>query len=71
MKIPIKVKVRRGDEKPTTEDAILWIDEIPPEYQQGRNRKMKSRRYKRERVERRLDEQFGAKQLPARASLTR
>jgi hypothetical protein len=68
VKIPIKVKVRRGDDKLVTEDAILWIDELPLEYCRGRNRRMKSRRYKREGSERRLEERLEAKRPPARVS---
>lgn len=45
MRVPIRVAVRRG-EKVEYEDAVVWIDELPLEYQRGRNRKMKSRRYK-------------------------
>lgn len=54
MRIPIKVKIRRGDDKVVTEDATLWIGEVPLEYQRGRNRKMKSRRYKQGKNEERL-----------------
>ena len=46
MRIPIQVKIRRGDDKVAVEDAVLWVGEVPPEYQRGQNRKMKSRRYK-------------------------
>jgi hypothetical protein len=68
VKIPIKVKVRRGDDKLVTEDAVLWIDELPLEYRRGRNRRMKSRRHKRERSERWLEERLEAKRPPARVS---
>lgn len=50
MKRVINVRVGEG-EKQKTVDAILWIDEVPLEYQRGRNRKMKNRRYKRQRQE--------------------
>jgi hypothetical protein len=56
MKVPIKVRVRRGEDKLVIEDAILWIDEVPPEYRRGPNRKMKTRRHKRERMERRQED---------------
>ena len=42
MRRQIKVKVRRGD-KLVTEEATLWINEIPPEYQRGKNKKGKTR----------------------------
>ena len=45
MRVPFRVAVRRG-EKIEYEDAIVWSDELPPEYRRGRNRKMKSRQYK-------------------------
>lgn len=47
MKIPIQIWMRRGDKR-TLEDCVLWVGEIPPQYQRGRNRKMKSRKYKRD-----------------------
>lgn len=47
MRRKIVVKVLRGD-KLVTEDAILWIDEIPPAYQRGKNKKGKTRRGKQE-----------------------
>lgn len=53
MKQEITVRVRRGD-KLVKEDAVLWTGEVPPEYLPGQNRKMKSRRYKREGQEQRL-----------------
>lgn len=49
MRQAIKLNVRRGD-KLVSVDCIVWIDEPCPEYQRGRNRKMKSRRYKAERL---------------------
>ena len=45
MRVPYRAAVRRG-EKLEYEDAVVWIDELPPEYHRGRNRKMKSRQYK-------------------------
>ena len=47
MKRQITVRVRRGD-KLVTEEATLWIDELPPEYQRGHNKKSKTRRHKRQ-----------------------
>ena len=44
----ITVKVRRGD-KLVTEEVTLWIDEVPPEYQRGKNKKDKTRQGKRDR----------------------
>lgn len=52
MRIPIQVKIRRGDDKVVTEDATLWVGEVPLEYRRGTNRKMKSRRYKQARMAR-------------------
>lgn len=51
MKREITVMVRRED-KLIAEDGVLWVDELPPEYQRGGNRRMKSRQHKRERMER-------------------
>lgn len=48
MRRQIKVKVRRGD-KLVTEDATLWIGEMPSEYQRGKNKKDKTRHGKRDR----------------------
>ncbi len=55
MRLPIRVRLRR-DDKVTSEDAILWIGELPPEYRRGRNRKMKSRRLKFEKQEQQREE---------------
>ncbi len=57
MRIPIKAKIRRGDDKIVTEEALLWVGEIPLEYQRGRNRKMKRRRYKQQKNQ---EERLGA-----------
>ncbi len=45
MRVPYRVAARRG-EKVEYEDAVVWIGELPLEYRRGRNRKMKSRKYK-------------------------
>ncbi len=55
MKQEIKVKVLRGD-KLVTEDATLWIGELPLAYQRGKNKKGKTRRGKRGQQERLLEE---------------
>ncbi len=55
MKHEIKVRVRRGD-KLVTEEAILWIGELPLEYRRGKNKKDKTPRGKRDRQERLLEE---------------
>lgn len=47
MRRQITVRVRRGD-KLVTEEATLWIDELPPEYRRGKNKKSKTRRHKRQ-----------------------
>lgn len=54
MKLPIKITVRDG-EKTRIEDAILWIGELPPSIRRGGNRHMKNRRYKRDKIARRLE----------------
>ncbi len=55
MRQEVKVKVRRGD-KLVAEDATYWIDEVPPEYLRGKNKKDKSKRGKRDRQARLLEE---------------
>ena len=45
MRIPLRIKIRRGD-KLVEEDALLWIDECPPQYKRGKNRKRKNRKFK-------------------------
>lgn len=47
MRRQITVRVRRGD-KLVTEEATLWIGELPPEYCHGKNKKNKNRRHKRQ-----------------------
>lgn len=71
MKVPIKVKVRRGEDKLVTEDAILWVGEVPSEYCRGQNREMKNRKHKREKMERLLEAQLEVKQTLARVSRLR
>lgn len=46
MRAPIRIWVREGD-KLVGADAILWINELPPELRRGKNRKMKNRKGKR------------------------
>lgn len=58
MRVPITVKMRQND-KLVAVDAIIWIGETPPSCRRGKNRKMKSRKYKREKIERRLEEECG------------
>lgn len=55
MRQTISVKVRRGD-KLVTEAAILWIDELSPEYRHGKNKKDKTLRGKREKQEQFIEE---------------
>lgn len=54
----INVRMGEGDKQETVE-AVLWINETPPSCRRGKNRKQKSRRYKRQQqaliVERRLE----------------
>lgn len=50
MRVPIHVRMGEGDKRRMVE-AILWIDEMPPNLRRGRNRKMKNRRWKRQRQE--------------------
>lgn len=45
MRMPIRIWVREGD-KSVRADAVLWINETPPECRRGRNQKMKNRKYK-------------------------
>ena len=51
MRVTYQAPVRRG-EKVSYEEIVVWIDEIPPEYQRGRHKEMKSRAWKREYHER-------------------
>ncbi len=60
MRITTKRNCRReGEEKPRLEDVVIWIDELPPEYQRGKFKNRKNRRYKLEKnrqiVDARLD----------------
>jgi len=55
MRQSIKITVRDG-EKTHIEDAILWIDEIPPSCRRGRNRYMKNRKFKRDKIAQKLEE---------------
>lgn len=55
MRRPIKVRVRRGD-KLVTEEAILWIGELPLAYRRGKNKKGKTRRGKQEQQAQLLEE---------------
>ena len=38
--------LRMGESEPHLEDVVIWIDELPPEYQRGKMTERKNRRYK-------------------------
>ncbi len=44
--------------------ATIWINETPPNCRRGKNRKMKSRHYKRQKMEQLNDLQEGPGALP-------
>ncbi len=54
MRRQITVRVRRGD-KLVTEEATLWLDELPLEYRRGKNKKDKTPRGKKDRQEQILE----------------
>ncbi len=55
VKRTITVRVGQGEKQKTVE-AILWIDEVPPECRRGKNRKMKNRKFKREKMQSLVEE---------------
>lgn len=50
MKQVINVRVGEGESQKTVE-AIVWIDETPPNCRRGKQQKRKNRRYKRQQQE--------------------
>ncbi len=50
VKEEIMIWVRSGEAKRELVQATVWHGECPPDYKRGRNRKMKSRRYKQARM---------------------
>ena len=49
MQIITKMMYRRqGESEPKLEDVVIWVDELPPEYQRGKMTERKNRRFKQE-----------------------
>lgn len=50
MKEELMIWVRSGDNKRELVPIIVWHNECPPDYKRGRNKKMKRRRYKQDKM---------------------
>ena len=62
MRVPCRVAIRRGDKIEYVE-AVVWIDELPPDYRRGRKQKMNTRKYKRARQVRSIEEEATPSQV--------